>query len=66
MKINTTQAVADSLNITPARVRQLVRELGLEPVYIGKAIVLSDADVKKMRNRKQSMGPVKNKKSKVK
>ena len=59
MKINTTESVATALGITPQRVRQLVHQLGIEPTSIGKAMILSDADVKKLGKRKTSKGPTK-------
>ena len=62
MKINTTETVAAALGLTPQRVRQLVKELNIEPTMIGKAIVLSDADVKKIERRKTSRGPAKQEK----
>lgn len=62
MKINTTETVAAALGLTPQRVRQLVKELNIEPTMIGKAIVLSDADVKKLERRKTSRGPAKQEK----
>lgn len=62
MKINTTETVANALGLTPQRVRQLVRELNIEPTRIGKAIVLSDADVKKLERRKTQRGPAKQEK----
>lgn len=51
MKINTTAEVARELGISEQRVRQLVRELSLTPQRIGKAIVLSDAEIEAMRQR---------------
>lgn len=62
MKINTTETVATTLGLTPQRIRQLVKELKIEPTMIGKAIVLSDADVKKLERRKTSRGPAKQEK----
>jgi hypothetical protein len=62
MKINTTESVAGALGITPQRVRQLVKELGITPTMIGKAMILSDADVKKLEKRKTQRGPAKAKK----
>ncbi|MEK6281893.1 MAG: hypothetical protein AABN95_16185 [Acidobacteriota bacterium] len=62
MKINTTETVANALGLTPQRVRQLVKELNIEPTMIGKAIVLSDADVKKLERRKTQRGPTKKEK----
>lgn len=62
MKINTTETVATALGLTPQRVRQLVKELNLTPTMIGKAIVLSAADVKKLEKRKTQRGPTKKEK----
>jgi hypothetical protein len=62
VKINTTESVATALGLSPQRVRQLVKELNIEPTMIGKAIVLSDADVKKLERRKTSRGPAKQEK----
>lgn len=62
MKINTTTTVATALGVTVQRVRQLVKELNIEPAMIGKAIVLSNADVKKLERRKTQRGPSKQEK----
>ena len=62
MKINTTKSVAGALGITPQRVRQLVKELGIGLQMVGKAMILSDADVKKLEKRKTQRGPTKGKK----
>lgn len=62
MRINTTETVATALGLTPQRVRQLVKELNIEPTMIGKAIVLSDADVRRIERRKTSRGPTKKEK----
>jgi len=62
VKINTTETVATALGLTPQRVRQLVKELNITPTMIGKAIVLSDADVKKLEKRKTQRGPTKKEK----
>lgn len=56
MKINTTQTVADALGLTTERVRQLIKELNITPTTIGRAIVLSDADVKKIEKRNTQVG----------
>ena len=61
MKINTTETVATALGISPQRIRQAIKELSITPTMIGKAIVLSDADVKKLERRKTSRGPAKRK-----
>ncbi len=58
MKINTTQAVADSLGISPRRVRKLIAEMGIPTERIGKAIVLSDAQVRMLGKRKTERGPL--------
>lgn len=57
MKINTTETVATALNITVQAVRQAIKKLNITPTMIGKAIVLSDADVKKLERRKTRPGP---------
>lgn len=62
MKINTTETVATALGLTPQRVRQLVKELNITPTMIGKAIVLSDADVRLLEKRKTQRGPTKKEK----
>lgn len=62
MKINTTESVATTLGLTPQRVRQLVKELNITPTMIGKAIVLSDADVRLLERRKTQRGPTKKEK----
>jgi len=62
VRINTTETVATALGLTPQRVRQLVKELNIEPTMIGKAIVLSDADVRRIERRKTSRGPTKKEK----
>jgi hypothetical protein len=62
VKINTTETVATALRLTPQRVRQLVKELNITPTMIGKAIVLSDADVRLLGKRKTQRGPVKKEK----
>jgi len=59
MTFNTTENVAARLGLTPGRIRQLIKELNLQPTRIGKAIVLSESDVKKLQNRKTSFGPAK-------
>jgi hypothetical protein len=59
MKINTTKTVATTLGISVQRVRQIVKELNITPIMIGKAIVLSDTDVKRLEKRKTSRGPTK-------
>jgi DNA-directed RNA polymerase subunit H (RpoH/RPB5) len=56
VKINTTQTVADALNISTERVRQIVRELNITPTQIGRMFVLSDADVKKIEKRNTQVG----------
>jgi hypothetical protein len=60
--INTTATVAAALGLSPQRVRQAIKELNITPTMIGKAIVLSDADVKKLARRKTQRGPVKKEK----
>ena len=57
MRIKTPETVGDALGITPQRVRQILRELGIEPQRIGKAIVLSDSDVLKIERRNTQRGP---------
>ncbi|HEY0545279.1 MAG TPA: hypothetical protein VGC91_07895 [Pyrinomonadaceae bacterium] len=58
-QIITTEVAAEMLGVTPQRVRQIARELGLEPQQIGKALIFSSADIKKMQTRKTSRGPAK-------
>lgn len=62
--LGTTNAVAAKLGITPQRVRQLVEELGIEPTWVGKSMVLEDSDIKKLENRKTQRGPAKGGKQK--
>lgn len=52
MKINTTESVAGALGLTVQRVRQIIKELGIEPETIGRAIVLSDAQVRQIEKYK--------------
>ena len=63
MKLNTTESVADALGITPQRVRQLVKELGISrvacPCCGAKDRGITDADVKKLEKRKTQPGPMK-------
>lgn len=58
-KIITTEVAADALGISVRRVRQLIKDLRIEPQMIGKAIILSPADLKKMQTRKTQRGPAK-------
>jgi hypothetical protein len=60
--INTTESVASALGISVQRVRQLIKELDITPTMIGRAIVLSNADVKKLENRNTQAGRPKLKK----
>lgn len=52
MKINTTESVADALGITPQRVGQIIKKLGIEPQRIRGAIILSDAQVRLIEKEK--------------
>ena len=62
-EIITTEVAANTLGITVQRVRQLIKELGIEPLTIGRAIVLTPADLKKLQKRNTSAGrPKKGKK----
>ena len=56
---NTTQNVAIKLGISIRRVQQLIKELGIEPEYIGKTQILSDADIRKLEKRKTQRGAAK-------
>lgn len=61
MKINTTETVAAALGISVQAVRLAIKKLNITPTMIGKAIVLSDADVRKLERRKTQPGPKKRK-----
>jgi len=61
--LGTTKAVGARLGITPQRVRQLVTELGIEPIWVGKSMILEDADIRKLEKRKTQRGPTKRTKS---
>lgn len=54
--IITSEVAANALGITVQRVRQLAKELGIEPQRIGNALIFSKADLKKMRTRNTSVG----------
>jgi hypothetical protein len=60
--IATTTAVAAKLGITPQRVRQLITELGIEPTWVGKSMILEDSDIKRLEKRKTQRGPTKKEK----
>ena len=60
--LGTTNAVAAKLGITPQRVRQLIKELGIEPQMVGKSMILDTADIKRLEKRKTQRGPTKEKK----
>lgn len=55
-KILTSQVIADTLGISVQRVRQLAKELSIEPQTIGKALIFSPADLKKMQGRSKKVG----------
>lgn len=55
--LGTTNAVAAKLGITPQRVRQLIKELGIEPQMVGKSMILDTADIKRLEKRKTQRGP---------
>lgn len=57
--LGTTNAVAAKMGITPQRVRQLINELGIEPTWVGKSMILEDSDIKKIERRKTQRGPAK-------
>lgn len=59
MEIITTEAAATTLGVSVQRVRQLIKELGIEPQTIGKAIILTRADIKRMKQRDTKRGPKK-------
>jgi predicted transcriptional regulator len=63
MKIKTAETVADTLGLTPQRVNQIVKELGITradcPCCGAKERGITDADVRKIEKRKTSKGPEK-------
>ena len=60
MKINTTQSVADALNISTERVRQSMKALGIKfvdcPCCGAKERGITDADVKRIASRNTKVG----------
>ncbi|HXG94160.1 MAG TPA: hypothetical protein VNN73_17585 [Blastocatellia bacterium] len=54
--IITTEVAASALGLTPQRVRQLAKELGIQPQTIGKALIFSPADLRKMQARNTNVG----------
>ena len=57
MNLNTTEKVATRLGISVQRVRQVVKELGIVPFTVGKAIILTDEQVRMIADRKTQRGP---------
>jgi hypothetical protein len=55
-QILTSQTIADTLGISVQRVRQLAKELNIEPQTIGKALIFTPADLKKMQGRSKKVG----------
>lgn len=54
-QINTPSVVAARTGLKVRRVQQLIKELGIVPVQrIGKTAILSEADVKRIKGRKDS------------
>lgn len=55
-EIITTEVAKTRLNVSVQRVRQLVKELGITPTWIGRAMILSPADLKRMKKRNKQVG----------
>lgn len=61
--IATTAAIAAKLGTSTRRVQQLIKELEIVPIQtIGRSMILSDADVKRLEKRKTQPGPTKKRK----
>lgn len=59
-ELNTVENVAKKLNTSPRRVQQLINELGIESAQtIGKTQIISEADVRRLEQRKTQRGPEK-------
>jgi hypothetical protein len=56
--IATTTAIAAKLGTSTRRVQQLIKELEIVPVQtIGRSMILSDTDVKRLEKRNTQRGP---------
>lgn len=55
----TTREIADSLDLTPQRVVQIVGELGLEPEQVGSVFLFTKEQVQQIANRPTKPGPKK-------
>ncbi len=56
----TTRMIADSLGVTPKRVREIARQLKLKPSWIGPIMSFTPLQLQKMKDRNTTTGPKKN------
>ena len=53
----TTRMVADSLGVTPKRVREIAKQMKIKPSWIGPIMNFTPLQVQKMRDRNTTRGP---------
>lgn len=59
MKIITSTQAAVALGVSERRIRQLVAELSLTPQRVGRLLIFTPADLRKMKARRTTRGVVK-------
>jgi hypothetical protein len=57
--IPTTAFVAELLGVNESRVRQLVKELNLNPSRVRGAMIFNEKEIKVLKNRNTQRGPAK-------
>jgi hypothetical protein len=62
----TTKVIADMLNVTPQRVRDIAREMTIKPSWIGPTMVFTFKQLGKMKDRETVRGRKKSKKRRAK
>ncbi len=55
----TVNTIADVLGVTDRRVREIIKELKIQPKWIGRSMVFNRAQVRRMAKRNTKPGPKK-------